>query len=272
MPYVLKNKYGFKILTMPPLTRTLGPWFRTYPGNKANSISEEIQLMNEIIDKLPKFDYFTQCFHYELTNWLPFYWRGFSQTTRYTYIFEDLSKPDLIWKNIRKKVKKPIQKAERNIIIRDDLGVETLLRINRKTYDRQGLKTPFPDELVRRVVNACISHDCGKMFFAEDSKGNIHATQFIVWDKNSAFGIISAADPVFRSSGAQLFVKWHAIQFARNFTNRFDFQGSMMKNVETVFRGFGAQQKRYFSISKTNSLGIRIYLNLLSYKDLIFQK
>lgn len=41
--------------------------------------------MNYFIDNLPKFDYFNMNFHYSITNWLPFYWRGFKQTTRYTY-------------------------------------------------------------------------------------------------------------------------------------------------------------------------------------------
>jgi hypothetical protein len=43
---------------------------------------------------------------------------------------------------------------------------------------------------------------------------------------------------------------WHAIQFAATVTGRYDFVGSMMENVERVFRSFGAVQKPYFSIFK----------------------
>ena len=31
-----------------------------------------------------------QNFHYGITDWLPFYWEGYRQTTRYTYMLKDI--------------------------------------------------------------------------------------------------------------------------------------------------------------------------------------
>ena len=36
-------------------------------------------------------------FHYSITNWLPFYWQGFNQTSYYTYLLEELSDLEKIW-------------------------------------------------------------------------------------------------------------------------------------------------------------------------------
>ena len=59
---------------------------------------------------------------------------------------------------------------------------------------------------------------------------------------------MQGTDPALRGSGAPLLAHWHAIQFAATVSKRYDFVGSMMENVERVFRSFGAVQKHYFSI------------------------
>lgn len=72
-----------------------------YPGKYANRLSEEKQLMTELTEQLPRFDLFRQNFHYSITNWLPFYCKGFQQTTRYTYRLSDLSDLDAVWAGFR---------------------------------------------------------------------------------------------------------------------------------------------------------------------------
>ncbi|HRR40785.1 MAG TPA: hypothetical protein P5244_06085, partial [Syntrophales bacterium] len=111
LPYVIQRKRGLTLLTMPPLTQTLGPWLRPYPGKYANRLSEEKQLMTELIEQLPRFDLFQQNFHYSITNWLPFYWKGFQQTTRYTYRLHDLSNLDAVWTGVRENIRTEIRKA-----------------------------------------------------------------------------------------------------------------------------------------------------------------
>ena len=73
LPYYLKRKGPFTIITMPPLTQTMGPWIK-YPENQkyAKKLSYEKEIMNNLIDQLPKTDYFCQNFHPSVTNWLPF--------------------------------------------------------------------------------------------------------------------------------------------------------------------------------------------------------
>ena len=90
--YIKKGKLGMTYITMPILTQKLGPYIK-YPINQKYSsrLSYEKEVMLEIINRLPAFDYFNMHFDYRYLNWLPFYWRGFLQTTRYTYVIEDIS-------------------------------------------------------------------------------------------------------------------------------------------------------------------------------------
>jgi len=48
------------------------------------------------------------------------------------------------------------------------------------------------------------------------------------------------------------------IKYVSNYTNKFDFEGSMIEGIENSFRQFGAIQKPYFAISKTTSRFLKI--------------
>jgi hypothetical protein len=267
LPYVIKRKYGLKVMDMPPLTLHLGPWLRAFPGKYANRISEEHQLMAELIENLPSFDVFQQNFHFSITNWLPFYWKGFQQTTHYTYRINNLSDISLIWESFRENIRRDIRKAESrfNLRIRTDLPVDAFIPLNIQTFERQGRNLPYPESLIRRLDAACVEHNARKIFIAEDKLGRHHAGVYIVWDEQSAYYLMGGGHPTLRSSGATSLCMWEAIQFAATVTKSFDFEGSIIEPIERFFRSFGAQQTPYFQVVKINSLPLRVYYDLRSW-------
>lgn len=268
MPYVEKVSGGHRELGMPPLTQTLGPWFAPQGGKHVTQLSNQHELMLGLIAGLPAFDYFRQSFHHSITNWLPFHWQGFQQTTRYTYVIEDLTDLDHVWADARKNIKTDVRKAQKQLAVRSDLEVDTLLRINHMTFARQGLRQPYPDELVHRIDQACGEHKCCRLLCAEDAHGNIHGAVYIVWDDQAAYAILSGADPELRTSGVSSFLYWEAIRFAATVTKSFDFEGSMMQSVEAINRGFGAVQKPYFQVTKYNSLGLKMRQDVRSWWEM----
>jgi hypothetical protein len=60
-------------------------------------------------------------------------------------------------------------------------------------------------------------------------------------------------------------VQFESIKFALKNNKKFDFEGSMIENIERYFRSFGSIQKSYFRISKINS---KLYLTLKYLSDL----
>jgi hypothetical protein len=117
LPYTFKLRLGLRLIEMPPLTPYLGPWLRKSNAKYANQLSEEKELMSELINGLPRFAVFHQCLHPNTTNWLPFYWKGFSQTTLYTYRIEDTSDLESLWKETRDNIRTDIKKAEKQVVI-----------------------------------------------------------------------------------------------------------------------------------------------------------
>jgi lipid II:glycine glycyltransferase (peptidoglycan interpeptide bridge formation enzyme) len=229
-------------------------------------LANEKELMQQLIDQLPSFDHFIQNWHYGYTNWLPFCWNGFQQTTRYTYVLKDLNETKTVWSRMEDNVRNHCKKASGRfkLQVRDDMPLDAFLKLQEQTFRRQGMTVPTSDEYIRKLDAACAERGCRKFFIAVDPEGQRHAGVYIVWDENSAYGLMAGADPALRSSGANCLCHWEAIKHASQVTQQFDFAGSMMEPVERFFRGFGATQVQYFNISKTPSRLLRIRQTFLS--------
>lgn len=264
MPYAMKSRFGLRVLGQPLLTQKLGPWFLPTAKDDRQRIENEMEVMGELIDGLPDFDHFNQNWHYRYNNWLPFYWRGFSQTTRYTYVLTDIQDTEKCWKTFHGSARRTCKKATERykLEVRDDFPLDTLLSLNAMTFARQGLPVPFPDELMHRIDAACTARGCRKLLVAVDPEGRCHAADYLVWDENSAYGIVNGSDPALRSSGAVSLCIWEGIKHAARVTKSFDFTGSMIEPVEGFFRSFGATQVAYFNVSKSPSRVVRLHQGL----------
>lgn len=266
MPYVLSRKYGFRIISQPPLTQNQGPWIKQTNAKYAKRLSREKDLMAELIDHLPAYDHFSQNWDHSQTNWLPFYWKGFSQTSRYTYRIEKLGEIDEIWADFQQNVRTDIKKASNreNLRIRDDLPLSDFYALNAMVFKRQGRKVPYGDSFVAQIDKAASARNCRKIFIAEDVQGRHHAGVYLIWDDKSAYYLMGGGDPELRASGATSLCMWEAIKYASTVTQAFDFEGSMLEPVERFFRSFGARQTQYHSVSHTPSRLMRAAMSARS--------
>lgn len=264
MPYVRKKRYGFTLLGQPALTQTLGPWLRETEGKPSTRLRQHKEWLLALIDQLPPFAHFAQNWHWRMGNWLPFYWAGFQQTTRYTYILHALRDERALWRGLRENIRTDIRKASMRfqLHVRDDLGIDDFLPLNRMTFSRQRMALPYTESYVRGLDEACVAQQSRKLFIAEDHGGHRHAGVYIVWNSESAYYLMGGGDPALRNSGATSLCMWEAIKFAGAVTQRFDFEGSMIEPVEKFFRAFGAQQTPYFRITKTPSHTLKLALCL----------
>lgn len=273
MPYYKVKRAVFDCIVMPKLTQTMGPYIK-YPINQKyeDRMSYEKRVMDTIIERLPDFISFSQNFHYSVTNWLPFYWRGFQQTTRYTYVIESLSNLEMTWRDLKENIRQDIRKAAKKVSVFYDDGVEKFYEINLMTFKRQNIKIPYSMEFLKIIDAACEARKCRRIYFAKDNDGRIHAAIYIVWDENSAYCLAGGGDPSLRHSGATSLLLWEAIKYAYRVTKRFDFEGSMIKSIETFFSAFGARQTPYFAVTKINNSIARIITSGYSFLRRLHKK
>lgn len=271
LPYAVKNRYGVSVVGQPPLTQSLGPWMRDYGGKACKKLAQQKEWMEELISLLPPFHRYSQNWSWKITNWLPFYWSGFQQTTRYTYILHDLSCLDSIWDDMQVNIRGDVRKAEGRFKIKvvKDAPFDDFIRLNMLTFKRQNIAMPYTKHFLEAFDFACEKKKSRKIFIAEDESGRQHAGVYIVWDHNSAYYLMGGGDPELRSSGATSLCMWEAIKFAATVSRKFDFEGSMMEPVERFFRGFGAEQTPYFSVSKNSS---RLLQSAFFIKEIVSRK
>lgn len=259
LPFVVQKRHGFTVLTMPQLTQTLGPWLKPSTAKYAKQLAQEKDLIQELFDKLPPHAMYAQNWHYSRTNWLPLYWQGYEQTTRYTYIIPDISNLNEVVSNFEHAKRKNINKSEKVVNIVYDIEPDVFYENHKMTLAKQGQRISYPYEVFLNLYRNGYSRNCAKTIAAYDCDGNMHAALFVVWDSNSAYDLISTIDPDFRTVGAASLLIKEIIGYVSKYVNKFDFEGSMIEPVERSFRQFGAIQTPYFAISKTNSKLLKTY-------------
>ncbi len=253
LPFFRTRFRGFRVIRMPLLTPFLGPWLSYPPKLEKNSrrYAFEHRVLNDLIHQLPRVAYFTQNFHYDFSNWLPFYWKGYRQTTYYSYYIEGLKDLKIVFSRFQENVKRNIKKAEKQVDISIEEDVNLFYKMNEMTFARKGLKMPYSIDFFRKIDEALKHRKKRKIFFAIDKNNGIpHAAIYLIYDSNAAYFLAGGLDPKFKTSGAMTLLFWEAIKDAADRVNRFDFEGSIIPGVENFFRSFGSVQQPYFQIYK----------------------
>lgn len=259
MPYYIEKKYGLRLIRMPKLTQTMGPYIK-YPEKQKyyKKLSWEKEVMIHFMKNLPKVSYFVQNFHHSISNWLPLYWKGFKQTTRYTYIIDNDTDIQELSKNLETDIRRRTKKAENiGVEVFESEDIEKFFELNKMTFQRQKINIPYTFDFVSNLYNNCKKHSSVKMFFAK-YENEVIACNFLVYDKNTVYYLMGGIDPDKRDLGGMDAVQFESIKFALNNNKAFDFEGSMIESIEKYFRSFGALQKQYFKITKSTNIFIKI--------------
>jgi hypothetical protein len=255
LPYVVRGRRRLRMLTMPPLTQTLGPWVEPSGASAPRALGEEIELLAALEAALPPADAFVQQFAPTMLNALPFHWAGYRLELQYTYRLHGIGSEDAVWDGLRGSIRREIRKARKRVEVRDDLPLDRFHGVWSKTFERQRLPVPTSLSQLERLDAACASRGARALLSAHDDADRVHAVAYVVWDANAAFYLLGGADPALRTSGAGSLLLWEGIARARAVTDVFDFEGSMLPSVERHFRAFGARQTPYLRVSRASRRG-----------------
>ena len=265
LPYTLVKRRGFTSIGQPPLTQALGPWFSSTAAEEVSKLSTQHKLLGQIADNLPNVDSYRQSWLPEMGNWLPFHWRGFNQTTRYTYRLNLEGVEENIWGNLDSSLRWELRKAgNRNGLVATEVdSLDLVWPVIGETFERQGKQIPFSRNLLERILVGGSSEGAVSLYLARDVNETTHAAAVVVRDSTRAYYLIGGTAPGFRRTGGSALLLWHAVQDAQDRGLQiFDFEGSMIEPVERFFRTFGSVQTPYFRVSKDFSRSLRLLRNL----------
>lgn len=252
-PYSIRVDETGRYIGRIMLTQNNGIWIK-YPegqGIIARQSYEE-KVVNEICDFLEGLglDRYDQQYHYHFNNYLPFFWRYYREITRYTYVIEDTTDMERVRQGYSSKLKNVLRKAEKSLHIEEMSDLEEFYRINQMSFTRQAIEIPYSFAYFERLYKACRANEACMLLAAKDPEGNIQSVAMIVWDAMSVYYLLNGTDPELKSyQGNDLLIDY-SIEEAHKRKLKFDFEGSVIKNVNHAFREFGGIPKPYFRISK----------------------
>jgi hypothetical protein len=262
---VEETKQGwFRFLKTPVLTPFLGVWFN-YPEtqNYHNRLSFEKEVVYQLLDQISIYHNFNARFHESFTNWLPFYWKGFHQTTRYTYIirYRNYNSFDELQKQFSSRVLRNMKKARKNeVIVQESVNVKEFFELNKATFRRQGLQVPYSWSVVEKLFNEGKKRQKVRIFTAYASDKKAAASVFLVESNQTVYYLMGGISEEYKHTESNTLLFYEVIkQMFNEGKSEFNFEGSMIQPVEAYFRSFGAEQIPYYQIAQTPSRILRWY-------------
>ena len=258
MPWYQKRRWGCTVVQLPPFSSYAGPWLRypEEPGFKLQSrYAFEKRAYQQLIEKLPRSLFFLQNFRPEIENWLPFYWKNFKQTTRYTYILDQTDKPETITAGMKNTLRSDLKKAARQVDWhQENESWETVFHLNTLSLGRKSLQQAYRIEVFNRLHSALAKRGQMACFIARDRISNQpHAGLYLAFDAQQAGVLLTGTDPAFKSSCAIYSLFEAALNYCGTRGLSLDLEGSMQPEIERTFRAFGARQQPYFQVFKAKN-------------------
>lgn len=264
MPFCYRQYLGQLVIRMPKLTPFLDIWIN-YPEGMVKAAYRNAfrrSVLKKLIEQIPECIYFSQHYSYSLTDWLPFYWEDYRQTTLYSFYIPGACSHDLLFEQLKPQVRNKVRIAKRHLKVLESENIETFYELNSRSFIRQGLTIPYSYTLFKQVAAFLQMKYRHSIYFSQDSKGGISAGLFIVHDHSTDYCLASGHDRENAVPGAVQFLLWQAIKKALQDGRSFDFEGSMIPGVAKMFSGFGAEQRPYHKIYKGQNKFMQI-LNIL---------
>ena len=118
MPYYFEIRNGYKYITKAPLTQNNGVIVRWQQEAKiSNKLAMEEEVYQAACDfiKSLQVDVYEQQYMPSVTNWLPFFWNGYSAIPRYTFVIRDTTDSERIFSEFSHNCRKNVRKGQKNI-------------------------------------------------------------------------------------------------------------------------------------------------------------
>jgi hypothetical protein len=245
-PTIVRSTRVGEIHAGAPLTPFLGPLLPAGEGAKRRS--REIKLVEALLERIggvahlearcnPAFDY-----------WTPLRWHGFQQTTNYTWRLPDLADADAVFAGFRENIRGHVRSAEKNGMTVDEASLDDFLEIHHRRFSRDPVG-------IRAIDAAAGTRDARTILIARDADGHARAGGYFVHDERFTTYLLAATDAEVR--GAASLVLWEAIKRTAVRGAGFDFEGSMLRQVESFVRSFGGVPTPYSIVWKTPSAAMR---------------
>lgn len=268
LPYLIGSKLGMRYILQPQLTQFSGPVVIPSSQQLASAYAPPDEHFRAVCmaltAQLESLDlaYYCQHFAPTVTDWLPFHWAGYQQTTRYTYRLPDISDPDALFAAFHNNRRKRIRRVSDSLHVRFDMTPEDFARFHVAYWRSKGQRDLLSEVFIVHVCRQALARKQGVIGSLCDASGKVVMARFVVFDEQCAYSLMSAYDTGEHLNGHSEMLLWELLKWLSGRTRSFDFEGSMDAGIGHFYEGFGAQLVPYFQVYKCNNALFRLLLKI----------
>jgi hypothetical protein len=243
-----KLKWASALIT-PPFAPNNG--FQVLPLSNPNAQVDRKKLMESFVALIDEEKMMIKHFAFpvDCVDLQAFYWKKFKITTRYTYQIDLSASEDDLFQRMDSKLRNVIRKAEKDELVCSmdtslgEEGMALILEANLELSENQR------KDLVSRLESVDINEQL--FVYKAHQKGVLKAVNVVCQSLDTHYYLFSGFQRIQAHNGAGPALIWLAIKSAKAAGMRvFDFEGSMLPDVERYFRKFGGELIPYYSVSK----------------------
>jgi hypothetical protein len=250
-----KKKWGLKILITPPFASHCGLFFISNKKSVASLQSDLKKCMEAMVAFLNDsgYHYIHLEFPPEFMDFQSFIWKGFNVSTKYTYLLSLESSIENIEAGFDPKLRNKINKGRAaNLEVRFEKNVDAAHGLFTSNLQRKGVR--WNDSLLKSLMNLSEMH--GVTIF---ENGKASAVAMIGGQNEKCYYLFGSTDKESSNSAAGPLAIHGAIELAKSLGyKKFDFEGSMIPEVEQFFRQFGGVITPVYSIKSKRGLWPRL--------------
>lgn len=244
-------KLGLNYYITPPYSPSNGLFFINPAQNTPNRNTFEKSVHEALSNFFSQLHapLFITAFPTGFTDMQPYFWNKFKVVPNYTYCLSLQPSEETLFNELTGEKRKSIRKAEKDgVEIRRCEDYKEVKELVLKTFNRKD-KTVSQDFLNKILFEFATAKN--SFAFVASYQNKLSACTFCVFDGNTSYYLFGGYDDTNKHHGAGVSCMWHSILFAKKAgINTFDFEGSMLPEVERYFREFGGQLTPYYTLQK----------------------
>jgi len=175
-------------------------------------VHEVVEAVAALLEGLEGAERLAFCLHHTFPDLRPFSWfhyhapeaGQFRIDVRYTGLIavDPAGGPESVLAHARSVRRQEYRKASARFEVAPSTDLDLLDDLHQRTFDRQGMgRPPGEPALLRSMARAAIAGGFGELLVARDDGGNPAAAVLFLYDRGTAYYLVAANDPAYRSAG-----------------------------------------------------------------------
>ncbi len=252
---IVLTKDGRNHFANPYLGKYLGVYYRVFKGTAYTQETKRRKVTHLLLTELTKLSTFNYFFHPQFTTYFPFHLANFENRLRYSYWInlKDQSLAEIKAK-FHTKLRSEIKFAEQqNFQLTEALSVDTFVAVCQQTFLQKGAKFPFTIAFLKNYCEKLVAKKVLELTGIKDGQGRVMAVVGILKTPQTSTLILSGFDKNGIQRGANEYLIYDRIQQAKKEAGFFDFEGSMIPEIESFYRKFGGEYTPYLNVYKNST-------------------